>query len=313
MGKRILIIDDDLEIVHLLRLLLESEGYDVSIAGSGEEALNEFKFSDNFPDVVCMDIMLSDTDADGYEIYRQIRESTKFSAYVPIILMTAKGDMESKLKGLEEGCDDFLVKPVAPQELIARVKNIMRIKKLHDELRKKNVELAEMAVKDELTGLFNLRHLNTYLRQEMNKARRYFLPLSCVGIDVDLFKKVNDRYGHAAGDYVLQKIADIMIECKRYNDVIFRPAGDEYIIIAPVTPAADAERFAERVRKAVEDYIFKFEENNIRVTISVGVSSFPEHEIKDEEDLRKKSDKALYFSKLNGRNSTSVYNPDLVG
>ncbi|MBN2190955.1 MAG: diguanylate cyclase [Candidatus Aureabacteria bacterium] len=311
MEKRILIVDNDLEIIHLLRLLLESEGYNVSIARSGEEALSEFKFNDTFPDVVCMDVMMSDID--GYKVCHQIRESTKFSDYVPIIFMTAKGDLETKLKGFEEGCDDFLVKPVAPQELIARVKNMIRIKKLHDELRKKNLELAEMAIKDELTGLFNLRHLNSYLRQEMNKSRRYSLSLSCIGIDVDLFKKVNDQYGHAAGDYVLQKVADIMVECKRYNDVLFRPSGDEYIIIAPVTPAADAERFAERLRKAVESHIFKYEGHNINITISAGIASFPEHEVRDEEDLRKKTDKALYFSKLSGRNSTSVYNPGLVG
>lgn len=311
MEKRILIVDNDLEIIYLLRLLLESEGYNVSIARSGEEALSEFKFNDSFPDVVCIDIMISDSD--GYKICHQIKEITKFSDYVPIICMTAKGDLETKIKGFEEGCDDFLVKPVAPQELIARVKNMIRMKRLHDELRKKNLELAEMAIKDELTGLFNLRHLNSYLRQEMNKSKRYSLSLSCIGVDVDLFKKVNDQYGHAAGDYVLQKIADIMVECKRYNDVIFRPSGDEYIIIAPVTSAADAERFAERVRKEVESHVFKYEEHNIKITISAGIASFPEHVIQDEEDLRKKTDKALYFSKLNGRNSTSVYNPELVG
>lgn len=309
MKEKILIVDDELDIVHLLRVLLETEGYEVNVAENGEEAMNQYH--NNPPDVVLLDIMMPEID--GFEVCRQIRKHSSSDNYVPIIFLTAKGDQESKLKGFEEGGDDFLVKPVSSQEVIARVKSMLRLKQLHDQLREKNAELAEMAIRDGLTGLYNLRYFNKYLNEELERSKRYSRSLSCIGIDVDLFKRVNDLYGHPAGDCVLIGIAKHMLDRKRCNDVIFRPSGDEYIILAPETTAEEAYVYVERLRKELAEKEFIYDGKKVQVTISLGISSYPEQSIMDGEDLRKKSDKALYYSKINGRNRTSVYREDLIG
>ena len=158
----------------------------------------------------------------------------------------------------------------------------------------------QMSVRDPLTKLFNRRHFEEEFEREYKRAKRYKSDLSLAVIDIDFFKKINDTYGHSCGDYVLKEIAYIMNKNFRQTDNIFRYGGEEFIVILTETPSQTAQVPLERLRKKIENNNFRFDNKDLKVTISIGVTSDTSFE--NAWEMFDDADKALYKAKENGRN-----------
>jgi diguanylate cyclase (GGDEF)-like protein len=223
--------------------------------------------------------------------------------------VTAKDTAEDIVEGLEAGADDYISKPYNFKELEARVRAMLRIKRLQDELDQKNRELEDankrlrkLSITDGLTGLFNHRHVHELLRDEWERSARSGEPSAVAMLDLDRFKSINDTYGHPTGDVVLYETARIIREAAREIDMVGRYGGEEFIAILPGTEEESAEHFAERVRQAVEAHVFRDGATEIRMTVSCGVASFPAPGVDEPEALLKAADEALYQAKHGGRN-----------
>jgi len=301
---RVLVVDDLPDNVEILRARLESRGYAVATAADGEEALASVHADP--PQVILCDVMMPGID--GYEVARRIKQDASLP-FIPIILVTALSDTDNIVQGLNTGADDYIAKPYHFQELEARVRAMLRIKRLQDELDLKNRELEvankrlkKLSITDGLTELFNHRHVHELLRDEFERSRRSQEPLAVAMIDLDRFKQVNDTWGHPTGDIVLFETARILRETAREIDMVGRYGGEEFIAILPNTGLDEAAHFAERVRQAVEAHLYRDEDTEIRMTCSSGVASFPAPGIEKPEELLKSADEALYMAKESGRN-----------
>ena len=295
---RILVVDDSHDNVEIIATQLRFRGYEVEEAGRGHQALERVHASP--PDLILLDVMLPDLD--GYEISRRIKTDSALP-FIPIILVTARDSTQDKVAGLDAGADDYLTKPINFPELEARVRSMLRIKRLQDELEEKNRELAQLSISDGLTGLFNHRHMQQLLEEEFERANRSGGPLAVAMLDLDRFKSVNDTYGHQVGDRVLQDMAEILRETAREIDRIGRYGGEEFIVILPETGIDDAAVFAERVREEVENFEFaQGMREPLSMTVSAGVAEYPDPRVADPQELVKHADQALYAAKGAGRN-----------
>lgn len=304
----ILVVDDNPDNLEIISTRLRFRGYDVALAERGEEAIE--KVHEASPDLILLDIMMPDMD--GYEVARRIR-GQKNIPYIPIIVVTARDSTEDKVTGLDAGADDYLTKPINFPELEARVRSMLRIKRLQDQLEEKNRELEQLSISDGLTGLYNHRHLHELLNEEYDRSRRTGDPLSLVMFDLDRFKEVNDTHGHQAGDRVLVELADILRESAREIDKLARYGGEEFMAILPESDSEAGMTFAERVREMVEQQKFEIDkEKPLRMTISAGVATYPGPETDSARQLVYQADQALYSAKNSGRNRIVTYHPELA-
>jgi diguanylate cyclase (GGDEF)-like protein len=170
-------------------------------------------------------------------------------------------------------------------------------------------QMYESALRDGLTKAFNKKYFTDRLESELTFAIRHSAALSLVMFDIDHFKKVNDTYGHQAGDHVLSTISTLLTSALRAEDVFARYGGEEFAVICRGTDLTQAQIVGERLRKAVEKHNFTFEGTPIPVTISVGIAGLPDSDVKDAPDLVSRADKALYESKHGGRNRVTVHQP----
>jgi two-component system, cell cycle response regulator len=302
--ERILVVDDHPDNVEIINARLSSRGFNIETASNGQEALEMVQA--NPPQLILLDVMMPLMD--GYEVSRRIKNDDALP-YIPIILVTARDSTADKVEGLDAGADDYLTKPINFPELEARVRSMLRIKRLQDELDEKNRELEEvnrrlrkLSITDGLTELFNHRHVHELLHEEFERTRRNGDPMSVAMLDLDRFKAVNDTYGHPTGDVILYETARILKETAREIDMVGRYGGEEFIAILPDTDEDAAAQFAERVRQAVEGFVFRDGETEVRMTMSSGVASFPGSGAEDPDGLIKRADQALYQAKEGGRN-----------
>jgi diguanylate cyclase (GGDEF)-like protein len=295
--QRILVVDDHPDNVDILDARLSSRGYVVETATNGQEALD--KVQANPPHLILCDVMMPLMD--GYEVSRRIKADTALP-YVPIILVTARDSTQDKVEGLDAGADDYITKPINFPELEARVRSMLRIKKLQDELDEANKRLKKLSITDGLTGLFNHRHIHQLLHEEWQRTQRTNEPLAVVMLDLDKFKQVNDTYGHPTGDVILYETAQILEETAREIDMVGRYGGEEFIAILPSSDEDAAAQFAERVRHAVEAHVFRDEDTEVRMTMSCGLAAFPDEAVDGPDELLKRADEALYAAKEGGRN-----------
>jgi len=302
---KILVVDDIPVNVELQKAYLTSAGYEVVVALDGEEALE--KVLSERPDLILLDVMMPKLN--GFEVCR-ILKNHRETQFIPIIMVTALKEVEDKVRGIEAGADDFISKPFNKMELMARVKSLLRIKFLHDELQKRMAELEEardqlrqLAITDGLTGLYNYRYFKEQWNQEIIRAQRHSLSLSLIMIDIDHFKLYNDTHGHLAGDEVLRAIGHLIRSNIRKIDIPARYGGEEFAVILPETAKAPATFVAEKLRKLVEECPIPHEEKQPggKLTISLGVSTFPD-DGQSPEQLIDVADQRLYKAKQNGRN-----------
>lgn len=298
-------VDDIQANLQLMQTYLSSAGYDTTLAKHGEEALERVRA--RMPDLILLDVMMPKLD--GFETCRILKHD-QATHHIPIIMVTALNEVEDKIKGIEAGADDFVAKPFNRLELLARVKSLLRIKHLHDQLQEKvrqleqaKDRLRELAVTDGLTGLYNYRYFKEYLNQEMRRAERHQIFVSLMMLDIDFFKHYNDTHGHVAGDEVLRTIAVLLRSNIRSIDVAARYGGEEFVIVLPETNKPSARVVAEKVRSLMERNIFAKQETQPggNLTVSIGVATFP-NDASHAEELVKKADARLYRAKAAGRN-----------
>jgi diguanylate cyclase (GGDEF)-like protein len=190
---------------------------------------------------------------------------------------------------------------------LARVENLLRLKRAHDEMVSSKRRLELLAIRDELTGVYNYRYLQTRLSEEFKRAQRYRHPLACAMIDIDRFKTFNDEHGHDVGDQVLREVSSRISGSLREIDVVARYGGEEFLLVLPNTHFAGALTVADRVWRAVGQKPIPIGERRHKVTISVGVSLYPSRDIKSKDQLLKAADEALYRAKNEGRDRICVF------
>ncbi len=242
---------------------------------------------------------------DGLDLLRAIKDEL-VDHHVPVVLVTARALASDVATGLGLGASDYLRKPFETSELLARVEAALKVKRLQDQLREQNRELARLTMTDTLTGAFNRRHLDESIVAVCRAAHRHGDLVGVLMIDVDHFKVVNDRYGHQAGDQVLRSVTRRLQGCLRAGDILGRWGGDEFLILLARTDRRGACAVAERVRAAVADEAILVDVGvsqpssaaRLTVTISVGVAS---DQNPDPADLIARADRALYEAKAAGR------------
>jgi len=312
--SKILVVDDSPTLLDQLSQVLTREGYDVRRARDGKEALRAFR-SDP-PDLVFLDLVLPDMD--GLEVLRILKAPRADEQFIPVIILSAKSDIDSKVRGLRIGADDFLAKPFAEQEILARAAAMLRIKSLQDELRRarrqleeKQKQLEEQSITDALTGLRNRRFFDERLAEEFRRAQRYSDPVSLMMIDLDHFKAVNDRHGHPAGDTVLREAAALIRGSIREPDICARYGGEEFAVILPKTHMSGALTVAERVWRELGQKVYRTGTDgrhaDVQVTASIGIAFYPAKDITGSDLLLKYADEALYKAKGAGRNTICLY------
>lgn len=299
METSVLVIDDSPGARHQILDGLKSAGL-FQVYHEAESVIDGFKIALN----ESLDVILCDLDMpgmDGFKFLSMIKTRKELQD-IPVILVTGINDQESKIRGLERGASDYLTKPYDPAELIARVKVQLKIKTLQDSLKKSNQALMELSNTDPLTHLSNRRFLMKTLEKELQRCERSQKPMALIMVDVDHFKPVNDTYGHQQGDVVLQTLADQMKAHLRDYDLAARFGGEEFALVLPETALAEAVQVAERLRVAISELRIPADHNEIRLTISLGVATYPHPKVRTVDNLILEADRALYNAKEKGRN-----------
>jgi putative two-component system response regulator len=253
------------------------------------------------PDLILLDLLLPDQN--GYEFITTLKNDPQ-AAHVPILVVSAMSEVQDRVKALELGADDFIVKSFERLEFEARTRRLLRLKRSLDQLNTRCDQALQQAATDSLTGLYTHGFMRETLAKELERAERYGHPYSTIFADIDHFKQVNDRFGHAAGDQVLRAVADALRGLMRQSDTLVRYGGEEFVALLPNTNGDDATVLAERMRTTVAALQLPIEgASTVRVTISLGVASFPD-DARDGKSLVQLGDAAMYLAKRSGRNRT---------
>jgi diguanylate cyclase (GGDEF)-like protein len=272
------------------------------------------------PDLVVLDDDLGE--ADWFDVYARLREELSFT-FIPILVLLGAQRVDEAVARMEAGLIDILVKPLKAAELRARLKAMLQVKEIHDQLDEErallqrrldderrlreqltaiNEELKRLSTTDGLTGLANYRYMRNWLGTEFEIATRYKLPLSAIMLDIDNFKAVNDAFGHPFGDFVLKGVAEIIRAQSRRADFVARYGGEEFAVVLPNTNGPSAMNLAKRIHTAINHRVFDDGHHKAQITASLGISSHPSDEAKTAEDLIDLADRALYAAKAKGRN-----------
>ncbi len=295
--QQVLLVEDSEKDRRLLAGQLEGQPYAVFSAGDGEAALQGVMAGGI--DLVLLDIFLPGTD--GFEVCRRIKSHPE-TRDVQVVLVTGLADLEGKIKGMEQGADDYLVKPVDGRELLARVKALLAKKSYLDRLHRHYEQAMSSAISDGLTGLYNHGYFKHFIELEIARADRQRYPVSLLMLDLDNFKAINDRHGHPAGDRVLQRMALLLRAQVREVDLVARYGGEEFAVVLPYADAASAQTVAERILTAVRAGFLADPRPDAtpRVTASIGLAAYPAMAASSSA-LIERADEALYRAKAAGR------------
>ncbi|MDP8245650.1 MAG: diguanylate cyclase [Candidatus Hinthialibacter antarcticus] len=289
---KVIVADDESVSRRMVREWLLRWGYDALEAADGLTAWHEMQ-SEEPPRMAVVDWLMPDLD--GLEFCRKIREREQYQPYTYIILLTGKTCKEDIVRGLEAGADDFISKPFDRDILRARLLVGKRILDLH-------TRLHHAATHDALTNITNHGAILKLLEQLMARVERVREPISAIMIDLDHFKRVNDEYGHLAGDTVLSEVAKKIQESIRAYDSVGRYGGEEFLVVNPGTTMADAAGLAERIRLRFEKEPIRFDDREITISLSFGVADNQNPFHANVETLIRDADMALYQAKQKGRN-----------
>jgi two-component system cell cycle response regulator len=293
----VLAVDDSAIYRKLVEQSLMGQQYEVLFAKNGREAID--LFAKHQPAVVITDWSMPDIS--GLELCRLIRRDFQ-GFHSHLILLTSNSDKEQLVEGLAAGADDYLTKPFHSGELVARIAVGRRIVDLHREIQAKNRLLEELALTDALTGLPNRRAVGVWASRELSAAARHDFAFWVVLADLDLFKKVNDTYGHDAGDTVLKTFAEILKTHTRQSDICARLGGEEFLVMMTHSDRGGTKTAVERMRKQFENTTFTFGNSTVSATASFGIAGFRGTKPPDWNALVECADTALYAAKRKGRN-----------
>ncbi len=313
--QRILIVDDVPANVKILRELLIGN-YELFVATNGRMAVEVAEAK--LPDLILMDVMMPEVD--GITACGVLR-SRPATAEIPVIFITAKSEVDDMVRGFEAGGVDYVTKPFNPSELNARVKTHLELKRSREQLQRYGRQLEEAnrqledrnerlneaieqlhvaAMTDPLTGLRNRRHMTMKIQEEMVRFKRSQRAFSLILADIDHFKQVNDLYGHECGDQVLRHVSDKLRLGIREQDHVARWGGEEFLLLLPETGADGALLVAEKLRLAVAESRALCQDQDIRVTMTFGVTEYDQSGNMD--STIREADNALYLGKQRGRN-----------
>lgn len=284
----VLLVDDDPAMLRLLARWLEVAGYEVRTASDGNEAKLAIEAS-------CPQIVVTDWEMpglDGHELCRWVRAQT-LPHYVYLMLLTVRSGLDDLVRGLDSGADDFLKKPIDRDELVARLRSASRVLELEQ-------RLSVLARCDGLTGLPSRRTFFEFLQREWSRSRRYHFPLSCVMVDIDYFKRINDLYGHAAGDEVIRRVGQCLADGCRNSDVVCRYGGEEFCLLLPETNEDNAAIWANRIRQRLAEMVIEYGDQKLNITASFGIAQRMD-DTTSPEQIVDMADQALLVAKRSGR------------
>lgn len=293
---RVLIVDDNDRQARRISLALKQEHRPVlyneagALGASGKAGV---------------DLIVLSLDAKTFDPLRLCAhfKSDQATRDLPVLIVADFDDEAKGLRALDLGASDIIMRPIDTEELSARVRTQVRKKRYLETMRRRLDESMELAITDQLTGLYNRRHMIKQLGQYLHRSNSGGPPVSVFIADIDHFKKVNDTYGHDVGDEVLKEFSDRMREDVRPGDIPCRQGGEEFVVIMPDTPGDMASSVAERLRRSIAGHAFKIsnEKNCLDVTVSMGVATSQGGQVSID-DLLKRADEALYEAKESGRN-----------
>ncbi len=294
--SRILIVSADESVADVVRQALPDEMYDLVCATQVEAGFHHLDGGDERCDLVLYDHRLSTTDGSERALERYVDRARTMDT--PVVVLSNAIQSSEWVPLLHAGATDhLLVDPIDADVLAAKIGVLLRLKERVDQLR------AE-AVMDELTGVHNRRYLDKQLGARLGEAARYEMPFSIGLLDIDHFKLVNDTHGHLTGDRVLQDIAGVIRKQMRKEDVLVRYGGEEFAVMLPQTDRLGGAILGERIREAIAEHSFDVDGKILKITVSVGVASYPLDDWSEPEDLVAIADKRLYQAKAAGRNQS---------
>ena len=308
LGKlKVLVVEDSKVAIKAISSYLEEMGVHPLVAETGKAAIELYR--KERPDIILLDIILPDID--GYDVAREVRQLQSKDDWTAIIFLSVMSKDEDLARGIEVGGDDYLMKPVGRVVLQAKVNAMYRLVrmqralvKLTEQLDTANQELQRLSMTDGLTGIANRRFFDESLVREWRRCGRIKKPLSIVLLDVDFFKKYNDKYGHQVGDDCLKTVAkEVARATPRPGDLAARYGGEEFVLILAETDRDGARWVADRIRQNLSALdIPHGESSHKHVTVSCGVATVVPGEELSVEKLVKSADIALYIAKEHGRN-----------
>jgi two-component system cell cycle response regulator len=291
----VLVADDDGVTRAIVSSWLKRAGYHVIAAADGDQALELAR--EQKPDLLLVDVTMPGRD--GYDVCRAIQDES--ATPPPVIFLTAHTHTDARVAGLDAGAVDYIVKPFANEELVARVRAALRTKAVHD-------GLADRAAHDGLTGLYNRRELDSRAGAAVALAARHDRPFACLLLDIDHFKQVNDTHGHAAGDAVLREVAQRIRASCRISDIVGRYGGEEFVVLLPETTGEAAVEAADKLRALLADTPVPAGATSIPIRASIGVAAWSAA-MRMPSDLYAAADQALYRAKDLGRDRTELHVP----
>lgn len=296
LGGKILLVEDHARSAERIIETLSAE-HTIDLESNPHQAL--INLPDGGYDMLMVSLSL--TGADGLRLCSQLRSLDRMRQ-LPILIISEPDENARLLRGLDMGVNDYLVRPIDKNEMMARVRTQIRRKRYSDQLRSSLEESVEMAITDALTGLYNRHYMDRHLRTLVDEAVQRGKPLSVLIADIDYFKAVNDTHGHQAGDEVLREFSRRLQKNIRGIDLACRLGGEEFVVMMPETDLTKAYAVGERLRQCIASDPFHLEEDKqLTVTASVGIATLDG--IDDTpEGLLKRSDEALYCAKRDGRN-----------
>jgi two-component system cell cycle response regulator len=303
-GMTALVIDDSSSVRRIIQMILMRIGVTVLAASNGLEAIQIIENFSGTLDLILTDYMMPEMCGD--EVCKLVRQKPKLDQ-VPILVVSAFSEKELVLSFFKAGVTDYLYKPFIEEELIARVEIHLRARRYVKQVEELNKKLEYLARRDGLTGLYNRRYLQEALDREFALAVRHRHEFSCLILDLDYFKKINDNCGHAFGDLVLEEFAAILRTQSRKTDICARYGGEEFVVLLPHTNLESAAICAEKIRAAAELHIYQDTQHSHQVFCSIGVASLKAHTPDNGDRFVDMADKALYQAKEHGRNQVRVY------
>ncbi|MGD9723518.1 MAG: response regulator [Pirellulales bacterium] len=295
----VVIVDDSPQDRRLLEAHLSNCQFQARTAGTAKDGLELVRACQ--PDLIVLDLLLPD--CNGYEFIAALKEDVR-TTQVPILVVSAMAEVGDRVKALELGADDFIVKGSERLEFEARTRRLLRLKRSLDQLHSRCDQALKRAVTDSLTGLYTHGFMQETLAQQLQIAERYGSPYAAIFADVDHFKEINDRHGHAAGDRVLRFVAETLRSLVRQADTLVRYGGEEFVALLPHTNGPEAVLLAERMRNAIAGVRIPIgDDETVQLTMSFGVAAFPDDAL-DGPTLVQRGDAAMYLAKRGGRNRT---------
>ncbi len=286
-SKHVLVVDDDDHTRTLLKDLCESTGYRVTTAEDGQVGLD--RIADGRPDLVLLDLMMPRRD--GFSVLRTVRENTAWSD-LPIILLTAMGDMDGKIKGMELGADDYVTKPFKLVELQTRMNSALMVREYRRRLMAAEEELAHLRALDPLTGAGTYSQLKASLDSELARSRRYGRPAAALMFGFDDYKGLRYALGRDRCDQFVARIAQEIRGTLRGADRLFRVDSDEFVVLLPETDLAGAKIAADRLVQIVRGVGAEGPSGLVDPHIRFGGAVFPSEQIRSSEDLLREANKS---------------------